>query len=405
MHQTPQLTMPTNQFNTDEIIETSIIKKLALITVLVYIFLIPWGNVVWDGFIRAFGIAALGLSALVIVLHGTHKQYSLFNLFFLMFGCWVMLTLLWSPDIVRGQDGSSTIIQLVAVSFIITLLIDTKDRIRMAYQAYVFGACVGSAVVFYNYLHGIEAVWGRYGMRNYGPDGVGIIIALGVPMAAYLTTQYKSVLFRVINSIAIPICMFGIFLNATRTASIVAMFGIAYWLFTHRKASLRIKVLLMAFFISSVIGVLAFAPTASVERVFSSGKSISSGTLNGRTAIWRAAILQWESSPIIGMGIGSFRQVVSNSHIEITSAHNTYIHILTELGLIGLFLYLFIILSITYYLLNTSVNHRAYLISFLLVATVSQLTMNTLYDKEMWFALTMLAIHAHKMSKHSKLSV
>jgi len=401
MSQTPSLTIPENQFNADHVADTSIIKKLALLVVLLYIFLIPWGNVVWDGFIRVFGIGSLALAALVFVTHGTHKRYNFFHLFILIFGCWVMLTLMWTPDVVAGQESSSTILQLVAISFVITLLIDTKDRMRMAYQAYVFGACVGSGVVFYNYTHGIEVVWARYGMRNYGPDGVGIIIALAVPMAAYLTTQYKNVLFRVINSVAIPLCMFGIFLNATRTASIVAMFGIAYWLFTHRKASFRIKALLITFFISSIIGVLVFAPTSSVERIFSSGKSMSSGTLNGRTVIWSASFAQWEKSPIAGTGIGSIQQVLSHSHVEFSSAHNTYIHILTELGLIGIALYLFMIFSIVYYLLKASINDQVFLFSFLLVITVSQLTMNTLYDKEMWFALTILAIHAYRATEYS----
>jgi len=402
MPQKPLLTMPVNQFNVSPLVDTSVIRKLALFVVLLYIFLIPWGNTVWDGFTRAFGIASFGLAALVFVVHGTHRQYSLFHIFILMFGSWVMLTLLWSPDLVTGQESSLTIIQLVAISFVISLLIDTKNKIRMSYQAYVFGACVGSGIVFFNYLNGIEVIWARYGMKNYGPDGVGIIIALAVPMAAYLTTQYKSVLLKVINSVAIPICMFGIFLNATRTASIVAVFGIVYWLFTHRKASYRVKALLLIFFVGSIIAVLAFSPAASVDRVFSSSKSISSGTLNGRTVIWSASLSQWENSPIKGTGIGSFRQMLSGAHVEFTSAHNSYIHILMELGLVGLSLYLLIILSIVYYLLQSAINDKIFLISFLLVATVSQLTMNTLYDKEMWFALTMMAMHAHITAKHHK---
>ncbi len=406
MPQTPPLTMPAHQFDTNQIVDTSVIRKIALVMVLSYIFLIPWGNAVWDGFIRIFGMGSLGLAALVVVAHGTHRKYSFFHLFLLMFGSWVMLTLLWSPDVSTGKESASTVMQLVFISFVISLLIDTRDKIRLAYQSYVFGTCVGSGIIFYNYMHGIESkYWARYSIENYEPDGVGIMIAIAVPMAAYLTTQYKSVIFKVLNSIAIPVCMFAIFLNATRTASIVAMFGIAYWLFTHRKASLRIKAILLAFFVSSIIGVLAFAPATSVDRIFSSSKSISSGTLNGRTVIWSASFQQWEKSPVVGAGIGSIEQMLSGSHVEFNSAHNTYIQVLIELGIIGLLFYLLTLLSIAYYLQKTPANDKVFLISLLLLALVSQVTMNTLYDKEMWFALTMLAIHAHIIGKYPQSNI
>ena len=403
MPQTSPSTMPVHQLDNDQIADTSIIRKIALITVLLYIFLIPWGNAVWDGFIRIFGMGSLGLAIIVVVTHGTHRQYSFFHLFLLMLGSWVMLTLLWTADMDAGKETAATFMQLVFISFVISLIINTKDKMRLAYQSYVLGACLGSGILFYNYINGIESkYWARYSIENYARDWVGIMIALAVPMAAYLTTQYNSVLFKIFNTIAIPVCIYAIFLNATRTASIVAIFGIAYWLFTHRKASIRIKAILLAFFVSSIVGVLAFAPAASVDRIFSSSKSISSGTLNGRTVIWNASFQQWEKSPIIGSGIGSMEQMLRGTHVDFDNAHNTYIQVLMELGIIGLLLHLLTLLSIAYYLQKTPTNDKAYITSLLLVVLVSQITMNTLYDKEVWFALTMLAIHAHIISRYSQ---
>ena len=104
------------------------------------------------------------------------------------------------------------------------MLIDTKDKILLVYQAYVFGACTGALIIFYNYLNGIESAnWGRYSLRNFEADGVGIILGLAVPMAAYLTTRYKNRLFVILSTLAIPICFFAIFLNGTRTASIASI--------------------------------------------------------------------------------------------------------------------------------------------------------------------------------------
>ena len=391
----------TNQFIPSQTINMSLISKIALFVTLLFIFLIPWGNYVWDGFTRIFGIASLGLGALVVVAHGTHRRYSFFHLFLLMLGSWVLLTLMWSPNFVLAKESASTVFQLMLMSLVITLLIDTKDKILLAYQAYVFGASTGSLIIFYNYLNGIESAnWGRYSLRNFEADGVGIILALAVPMAAYLTTQYKNKLLIVLSTLAIPICFFAIFLNATRTASIASLFGIAYWLYAHRKANFKFKLLLLSFFIASIVAIFTFSPKVSVDRVFSSGEAISSGTLNGRTIIWAASLEQWAKSPIIGSGIGGLSYVLTSSHVEYVSAHNTFIQVLVETGIIGFSFYLLLILSILYYIQKTPLNERRYLISFLLVVIACQLTMNTLFDKEMWFSLTMLAIHAHISNEH-----
>lgn len=381
---------------------TSLIIKVALLVMLLFIFLIPWGNVVWDGFTRVFGIAAFGLSMLVLIVHGTHRNYSLAHLFSLMFGGWVTITMIWSPDIVAGKESLKTLLQLLFTFFIISLLIDSKDKIRLAYQSYVFGASVGSFIIIYNFINGIESrYWGRYGLANYEVDGVAITIVLAIPMAAYIATQYKSRIFKVINAISIPLCIFAIFLTATRTASIAAVFGIAYWLFTYRKANIKIKLIIFTFLLSSIVGVFTLAPKSSVDRIFSSGKSISSGTLNYRTVIWGASLDQWKKAPIVGSGIGSLSYVLSPYHVQYGSAHNTFIQVLTEMGIIGLMLYLLLIGSIIYYILHSPINDKAFLFSLLTVLLVNHLSMNTLLGKGSWFVLTMLAIHAYSASKRT----
>ena len=79
---------------TSQSINMSLINKIALFAIVLFIFLIPWGNYVWDGFTRIFGIASLALGALVVVVHGTHRHYSFFHLFLLILGSWATLSLM-----------------------------------------------------------------------------------------------------------------------------------------------------------------------------------------------------------------------------------------------------------------------------------------------------------------------
>jgi O-antigen ligase len=228
------------------------------------------------------------------------------------------------------------------------------------------------------------------------------MITLAIPMAAYLVTVYQNKWLKLIYTGAVPLIVYAVFLTGTRTAAIVAIIGVAYWLFTYRKSSLKLKVSILVLFMMSVVLVFSLAPKESVDRIFTSGKSISSGTLNSRTVIWGASLNQWKNAPIIGNGIGSLGSVLSTEHVQYDSAHNTYIHILTENGLVGLSLYLFLIISILYYTLQTPLNQKSFLIALLMVILVSQITQHTHFHKETWFALTMLAIHAYAFSSKRK---
>ncbi|MEE9326250.1 MAG: O-antigen ligase family protein [Cocleimonas sp.] len=389
-----------NQFAEKKIKNISFIKKLALFFTFLFIFSIPWGNAVWDGFTRVIGLGAFGMAVLVLVMHGTHKKYNAFHLFITLFGVWMLVSLMWSSDLVRGKPFLFTTIQLLLIPFLVTLIIDSKQKMMLAYQSYVLGTCIGSSIIIYNYINGIESdYYQRYGIPNFEVDGLSIMITLAIPMAAYLVTVYQNKWLKLIYTAAVPLIIYAVFLTGTRTAAIVAIIGVAYWLFTYRSASLRLKVSMLVLFMMSVVLVFSFAPKESVDRILTSGKSISSGTLNSRTVIWGASLKQWRNAPIVGNGIGSLGYVLSTEHVRYDSAHNTYIHILTENGLIGLSLYLFLIISILYYTLQTPLNQKSFLLALLMVILVSQITQHTHFHKETWFALTMLAIHAYAFSK------
>ncbi len=65
-------------------------------------------------------------------------------------------------------------------------------------------------------------------------------------------------------------------------------------------------------------------------------------TLTGRTAIWEAAIIAWQSKPWLGVGWGTFAKdsAVSDAQVGLYGwvrdhAHSGYVQVLTELGLVG----------------------------------------------------------------------
>ncbi len=377
-----------------------IINKLALFSTTLFIFLVPWGDAIYDGTPRLVATLALGLSFLLVITHGTHRNYSIFHFLIVIFVVWQLFSLMWSPTpgTEWGKEVAFRYIQLLLLAFVFSISIVNKSRINLAYQAYVFGNLAGSSVIFYHYINDIQFYYNRYSITEINPDGLAIYLALAIPMAAYLRTKYKNKLLKLINLAAIPLIFYAIFLTGTRTGSIVGIFGILYLLFTFRKSSVLIKSVAVVVFAVSIIMVISFAPKASVDRILSTKDSISTGTLNHRSVIWKSSIKQWGNSPIIGSGLGSLGYILGKEHVNYYEAHNAYIHILAENGLVGLLLYFTIIVFLFIALLKTPPDERSFLLTLLMILLVSQITTHMQATKIIWFVWTMIAIHSLKFS-------
>jgi len=378
---------------------SDLVTKITVFLTLAVIFLVPFGDGIWDGLPRVSAILAISFSLILFLLHGTHRNYNFFHFFSVLYIAWQLISLIWTPDFEWGKGMAITTGQLLLLALMVTLVLDSKKKIIYAYQAYVLGNLVGSGIIVSNYLQGIQSpYYNRYGIQNIETDTLSIFLALSIPMAAYLATKHQSKFLKIINMMAIPIVFYAIFLTGTRTGSIVGVLGLLYWLYTHRKASITIKSGISIVLVLSIIAIFSFSPKASVDRIFSSGKSISSGTLNYRTVIWAGSLNQWRKSPIIGTGIGGLGFALSREHIDFRDAHNTFIHNIAEFGVIGLLLYLSMILTILFYILRTPTDEKAFMLTLLMVVVVSQLTTHTHTEKIIWIVFSLLAIHSSRFS-------
>src|ERR1051325_5905584 len=95
-----------------------------------------------------------------------------------------------------------------------------------------------------------------------------------------------------------------------------------------------------------VIGFGALAPFlgGSNVAVFSSSLGRDS-TLTGRTDVWAAVLPAMRQQPLFGHGFGSFWTDARRELYEIPTAHNGYLDVMLELGLVGLAFYTFWMIS------------------------------------------------------------
>ncbi len=384
--------------NQNRLFAPSIINKAAIFTTLLFIFLVPWGDSIYDGMPRLAATAALGLASLQLLVHGTHRNYSLFHFIVILYFGWQLISMVWTPDIAWAEGVANTSVQLIFLVLLFSLVIDNRMRLIAAYQAYVFAIIVASGIVINSFLSGEESGYLRYGIQNLTIDAVGVFLAIAIPLEAYLAKYYQHKIMKIINLVAIPLTFYAIFLTATRTAFIVGIIGLLYWAFTQRKASLIAKSLIGIGMVVALAAILAIAPKSSVDRILSTGESITEGTLNYRSVIWGGSIEQWKESPITGVGLGGLGYALSKQSVQYRGAHNSFIHILTETGLIGLILFLAMHISLLIFILHSPFEEKAFLLALLMVIMVSQLSTHLQTEKITWFVYTMLAIHSKMLS-------
>jgi O-antigen ligase len=219
-------------------------------------------------------------------------------------------------------------------------------------------------------------------------------------MAWYLLLITKSWLLRSLSLIYIPLALYGIFITGSRTGFIAALLGflgVLPWLW---RARFVWKLLVLSFFIIAVIGITSLVPEKTLDRLFSSGTELSQGTLSSRSITWSRAWLEINEAPIFGNGLSSFRRVINKYNIDYT-AHNSYISIMVEQGIIGLLFYLAVILAVLLQGWRVPAEQRLLIISLLLIAVAGQFTLTLNEKMFIWFAYLFVVLKANLLEAPS----
>jgi exopolysaccharide production protein ExoQ len=86
-----------------------------------------------------------------------------------------------------------------------------------------------------------------------------------------------------------------------------------------------------------IFGIVSFFYGGSTVGFYASSAG-RDATLTGRTDVWAALLPVAMQRPVLGHGFGSFWTQTTRERFNIPSAHNGYLDVLLELGLVGLFL-------------------------------------------------------------------
>jgi O-antigen ligase len=383
-------------------------RTIAFRLSLVFIFVIPWEGVELPGLGDVAKFVGLVLAAFwvaTVVITVRIRKPGPFQIALFPFVLWNAVSVIWSANPDETVGHALTWAQLLV--FVVTLwdLYTTRTAVLAGLQAYVLGAYVafGSAVANYFSGNPFYTHYDRFSSGDTNPDGFGFILALGIPVAWYLAgskgATKMSVLLKLVNYAYIPAALLGISLSGTRTALIAAIPAMTFGLASLARLRLVARIAILLLLTSAILILIPYVETLkSFQRFSTTGTEMSGGDLNGRIALWRDGLSSFEKRPLIGVGSNMYRSVNSEGKV----AHNSFISVLVEVGLIGFALFGIILTIAVFQALGQPRWDSRFWLALLTVWTIGASTLTWEYRKSTWLFLSLIVVSAADLKLHQR---
>ncbi len=361
------------------------------------IFTIPWENlVVIPGLgtvAHLVGYAALGIGLLAMLDKGRLNPTTGGFLLVVLFAFWRCLSYLWTaaPEATVIEIGTS--LQMVAMLWLLHQLAFSQQRLLSVLQAYVVGTLVSDVDTIYQYLHGINpAGKSRFFAIGFDPNELALTLVLSLPLSLYLASVTRRQWLVWFYRVQFLLTAWTILLTASR-GPVIAAAGILLVLpAVFFRSNERQKAVLVAVTAVGVSVALFAVPAASWKRLGSIGSEVSSGNLNDRRVIWEAGLETFRQRPILGVGAGAFSATVHNSTGIAYVAHNTFLSILVEQGLIGFGIFVALYCYSIRLCLRMPAFQRAVWISTLVTLSIGVFSLTWEYRKPIWLIFGLISL-------------
>jgi O-antigen ligase len=366
-----------------------------------FVFVLPWDPLanlpVLGSIPRIMGLVASAVGIVHILARRRVRPLSWFHVFTVLFVLWAGVSSFWSIDPDATHMRFVTSLQLLVLVWLIWEIAWSPERQRGLLQAYVLGVCVAALATIQNYVSG--AAWlnywtvetSRYVALNQDPNELGVILALGLPMAWYLGFADAQRRIPWIWRLYVPLGLTGILLTGSRGAFLTALVGLAIIPWTLTQVRLRTKVALYALAFGSLMLATTFVPAATLKRIGSTRADIEAGQFGGRIFIWMAGLEVAGEHPLTGVGAGAFgAAVVPTLHSDMAS-HQTFLEILVEQGLVGLLLFFAMVAAVIKPVGQLPLLERRLWIVVLASLAVGSMSLHLGYRKQFWFVLGLVA--------------
>lgn len=337
-----------------------------------------------------------------------------------LFVSWLLVSLEWTASFQAGVGRAITLGLLFVSTIVVATSITTTSGLRLVASFHVaLSAVLGLANVV-QYATGTRQVASLSsdaplrvaGLLN-DPNEFAMlqVVAFSVGLCLYFVHAHN--LYRILVVLACIIIATSVLTTVSRGGTLSLAVVSFVWLLTLPRRWLPLMLVLAG----------GVAWTGLDLGVFDAVLQRSNSTARDpRFLLWNVALQLWEANPLIGLGLGSFPQAFyQNEYLSgqvyfrrPMVAHNMYLHIATETGIIGLLLFLLVVLSALWALwqaskvvgLGSSERNwifRGYMIG-LFGFLVGSFFLSAQYEKMLWMSIGLAIVASVSLRRQDRSS-
>ncbi len=370
-------------------------SSIAYAALWLFVFVVPWEGVVRVNntaiLSQATGMIAMGCTVFAVLATARFRRWHALHGAALLFVLAAGLDLLlFYHSGYRAPAKYYTYIQLLLMVWMIWELAPQRSRVLNLFLAYVLGAYVASIQTLLVYRSSGGGLR-RFAAGGVDPNDLAMTLALGLPMAWYLSLAYRKPLLRWICRGYLPVAVLTIGLTGSRgglLASIVALTIVP--LSMTRLSPGRLVITIAMLFLSGALAV-AYVPERIVERLATTSTEVEDLSLGGRFKLWRAGLRALPEHPLLGYGTSGYITAISPQLGPASQvAHNSFISVLVEQGLVGLTLFLAMFASAYRAVRRLPLVERRFGLVLMATLVVAMLPLTWEHRKPVWFILAAL---------------
>ena len=276
---------------------------------------------------------------------GLHLVFDMSHALVLLLLALALVSTLQALEISPALTTTMRYASFVALYFVASQFIgDHRLQRRIAWTLSI-ASSLAALIALNDFFFGPDDYVYRANLRFGDPNDLAFLLATTLPLTFWLLRERWSIRPLVLGMIVV--ISLAIAFTYSRSAVLSIGAGIVFLMLTDRK---RIPLLVAAGVLTVAIGLLLVRSSSSsvfrVEEGLRAKEKVAATNVETRLTAWNAAITLAIDNPLIGIGPGNFFY----HYGEVTGTppgaeplgvvHNAYLDIASELGLVGLALFL-----------------------------------------------------------------
>jgi hypothetical protein len=205
---------------------------------------------------------------------------------------------------------------------------------------------------------------------------------------------------RLLNFAYVPVGLFAVAITGTRGATLALLPAAIFIFWSLRRASPSLRLAALATLAAAIVVLVVYAPRGPLARIETATTATELGSegsaLSGRWGIWVESTHAFLERPLLGAGLDGHRAAVSEGLDEVRTfkitekeAHNTYLSVLVETGIVG-FLILATMIVLVVKRLRSLTGWRAwYWSAQVSVLAIGAMSLSLEESKSIWIFLSL----------------